>query len=462
MKVNVTKENVLITSCSPVNEGEYMVNKCEFLLPDCFEGLTVTAAFNNIPIPLMGNVCYIPSLKKGTASLGVYAYRETDEGLELMYSPKPAYFYVDNGSYNDDIGEEDIPGITEFEKYCAQISALAIPKTDIVREFDITGEYTSDQIMSAAAVKSFGESVVSALENNRDVIVSLEKKYESFTADVDSKVADIENNVFGLGNALQGKKNDTGNVVIGDVSPVAHSLGIRLSSDTLSDFSGITVRRRGKNLYGLEGRVLKDFGISDSNAVRKFDGKSMYLSISGSNYYSPGVGSYTYQEDEDKVTFQCGSAWYGLGIDVPVKASEKYTVSAESMDSASKIVVSFYDANGNYISYSTVGINKFFRTPENAHWMLVILTTASAGSVVSYTKLQIEQGVEVTPFEKYVPCESASADSSGNVLGITSAYPTAILEADDASVNISVDYNRDINVAFSELRSAIVALGGVV
>ena len=63
MKVKVTEENVVITECSCINEGEVGINECSFLLPECFEGLTVTAAFNNIPVPVVDNKCNVPSLK---------------------------------------------------------------------------------------------------------------------------------------------------------------------------------------------------------------------------------------------------------------------------------------------------------------------------------------------------------------------------------------------------------------
>ena len=59
--------------------------------------------------------------------------------------------------------------------------------------------------------------------------------------------------------------------------------------------------------------------------------------------------------------------------------------------------------------------------------------------------------------------------ADGTVEGVTSLYPytTLLLDSDDAntvanlgSVNISVEYNRDINKAFEELKNAIIATGG--
>lgn len=118
MKVKVTKELVIITECSCINEGEVCVNECLFQLPECFDDLSVTAAFNNIPVPVINGKCNIPSLKKGTAVLGVYAYKENEDGIELMYSPKPTAFFVNAGSYSDESAVESIPTISEFEQFC--------------------------------------------------------------------------------------------------------------------------------------------------------------------------------------------------------------------------------------------------------------------------------------------------------------------------------------------------------
>lgn len=157
MKVIVTKEAVVITEYSCINEGEVCVNTCYFDLPECFEGLSVTAAFNNIPVPVTDNQCNIPSLKKGTVTLGVYAYREDENGVTLMYSPKPTVFYVNVGSYSEEIGVEETPTVTEFEQYCRSFSAemqnLLVDTEKISNKVtEITEESTDEQYPSAKAV----------------------------------------------------------------------------------------------------------------------------------------------------------------------------------------------------------------------------------------------------------------------------------------------------------------------
>ena len=154
MKVKVTKESVCIIESVVVNEKELNVNVCDFVLPECFQGLTVTAAFNNIPVPLTGTQCYIPSLKSGTAILGVYAYKEEDGELSLMYSPKPACFYVNKGSYSEKTAVEEIPTVSEFERYCAKVSALTFPKSDVVSTVDLESDLNDTKVYSVGALNS--------------------------------------------------------------------------------------------------------------------------------------------------------------------------------------------------------------------------------------------------------------------------------------------------------------------
>ena len=218
MKVIITKETVVIAEYSCINEGEVCVNTCYFDLPECFEGLCVTAAFNNIPVPVTDNKCNIPSLKKGTVTLGVYAYREDENGVTLMYSPKPTVFYVNQGSYSEEIGVEETPSVTEFEKYCTQFSEMAMgilegaemPSNKVT---EITEESTDEQYPSAKATYTGILKEKSRANNN-------------------------------FANAVKGVAN--GSVVrIDDVSPIEHTVKINVQGD----IENTIVNRYGKNLF---------------------------------------------------------------------------------------------------------------------------------------------------------------------------------------------------------------------
>ena len=218
MKVIITKETVVIAEYSCINEGEVCVNTCYFDLPECFEGLCVTAAFNNIPVPVTDNKCNIPSLKKGTVTLGVYAYREDENGVTLMYSPKPTVFYVNQGSYSEEIGVEEMPSVTEFEKYCTQFSEMAMgilegAEMHSNKVTEITEESTDEQYPSAKATYTGILKEKSRANNN-------------------------------FANAVKGVAN--GPVVrIDDVSPIEHTVKINVQGD----IENTIVNRYGKNLF---------------------------------------------------------------------------------------------------------------------------------------------------------------------------------------------------------------------
>lgn len=157
MKVKVTKDTVIITEYTLVNAGEKGLNLCEFQLPEEFESLAVTAAFNNIPVPVKEDECIIPTLAKGTVTLGVYAYKEGEQGVELMYSPKPTVFYVNEGSYTDEVAVEENPTVGEYEKYCHQFGTALLEKVEGHEKASnkisaITESSTHDQYPSAKAV----------------------------------------------------------------------------------------------------------------------------------------------------------------------------------------------------------------------------------------------------------------------------------------------------------------------
>lgn len=121
MKVKVTEKRLTITELTEVFEGEFCVNRCDFCLPECFEGLSVTAIFNGIPVPLTDGKCIIPNLPNGNCVLGVYAYRKNGDEMELMYSPKPTMFFVGKGSYCKDTGVEVAPEVFDYETYCRML-----------------------------------------------------------------------------------------------------------------------------------------------------------------------------------------------------------------------------------------------------------------------------------------------------------------------------------------------------
>ena len=226
MKVRVTEDNVIITECSCINEGEVGVHECTFVLPECFDGLCVTAAFNNIPVSVVDNKCNVPSLKKGTTVLGVYAYKENSDGVELMYSPKPTSFFVNQGSYSDECGVENVPSISEFERLCRKYRDEIVERLENVEvDFDkvttISETSTDEEIPSAKAVFDLFSTVeVPDGDTGKcDCIASegaftVTPKYKPFTRIIN----DCQNIADWNTNNLSNCEADTENYILGNQS----------------------------------------------------------------------------------------------------------------------------------------------------------------------------------------------------------------------------------------------------
>lgn len=164
MRVEVTEKKVMITQISEVYEGEFGINRCDFTLPESFEGLSVTAIFNGVPVPLVDGKCIIPSLNKGNCILGVYAYRKNGEDLELMYSPKPTVFFVDEGSFCSDINAQTVPEISDLESYCSMLQEYWKEILSVNTLHEYTEAATEYQIYSAKAINEMYHSLLEDIE----------------------------------------------------------------------------------------------------------------------------------------------------------------------------------------------------------------------------------------------------------------------------------------------------------
>lgn len=108
MQVIVDKHTVTLVKNEIVNEGEYNVQSCNFQFSSDYDGLPKIAIFKTgtvtKQIMLSGNTCITPEevlQTTGIVGLGVYAYQTDGDNLTLRYSPTPAVFTVEPGSYDE-------------------------------------------------------------------------------------------------------------------------------------------------------------------------------------------------------------------------------------------------------------------------------------------------------------------------------------------------------------------------
>ena len=254
---------------------------------------------------------------------------------------------------------------------------------EIMNETDQTFEPTSTK---AASGKAVAEAVT--IEQNR------------------------ANNTFS--NALKGTASGSA-ILIDDVSPVSHEMGVRV---------------RGKNLV-----------------------------------------------DDSKRSLAGGGIFFGFTQSIiPIKLSKgTYTFSVVTADGTT---TNLYIKNSDNTKtlFSAYSRNKLTFTLSESQDILLSVYKSGYTSTDDVVTAQLELGTTATAYTPYVPDVTAvkviksnasgeavaeyTPTADGTVNGVTSLYPNTTLMTDTEGVLINCEYNRDINKAFAELQQAIISLGG--
>ena len=278
---------------------------------------------------------------------------------------------------------------------------------------------------------------------------------KKYVDDTTNNVKSYANNNFA--NALKGSASS--NVVrLTDVSPIEHTLTVKLKNKNLFDISSVV---------GFQ-------------TIRDLTYQSYYGSVS-----------------EDK-TVTCRYGAYGQGLVLKdwskyLKAGT-YTISADC----------YYPTTANTVKYEiTANLPQFGISSQNqsktitpdtwtrlsftvnvaseGNCYLLLQPVGNAGAFypidVKFKNIQLEQGSAATSYSPYIADFSTvgitrygdtaadepqtySPTSDGEVSAVTSLYPVTTLISDTDGLIIEAEYNRDINKAFAELQQAILSMGG--
>ena len=229
MKILVGQHELKIDKKDKVNQNEYKVTKCEFEFDEAITNdLVKIALFTNSAGTykqyIINNECDIPAEileKQETTTLGVYAYKEENEELELRYSPEEIKFYVSNGSYKENA--ENTEPITPTDKEQME-QALQNGLNDINNKIDEVDEKLDGIETAIEETNNLNLDVSDKVDG--DVTVTLTKKDASTKTVVISdgtslqfmwqgtslgiKTEDMEEYTFVDLQGIQGKKGDTG------------------------------------------------------------------------------------------------------------------------------------------------------------------------------------------------------------------------------------------------------------
>ena len=149
MKVVVNKDIVKIDKDEIFHAGEYNIHDCTFEFSEEYSENLVKKALFGIgskyyETVILDNHCEIPyeALKEtGTVVLGVYAYEIIEEKLQLRYSPKYDVFSVNQGSYQENIENQEEVTPSQYEQY---MQALQNGLNDIQNAIDGLNQRAED------------------------------------------------------------------------------------------------------------------------------------------------------------------------------------------------------------------------------------------------------------------------------------------------------------------------------
>ena len=220
------------------------------------------------------------------------------------------------------------------------------------------------------------------------------------------------------------KATKSGTVIIADdVSPLEHSLNVRLTSDTITDFSGVSVTRKGINLF---------------NPVENFEASNkVYVSL-----------------EDDVFTMSAPSAQVFINnAKTVVTPAGKYTITLFPLEDYSDFnaFIYFYNKDGGKTSISTGTIGVAFGTYSytfTAYEDFILSIGGAYGHLYNGERkfrVMLEEGTVDNPkYSAFVEPQTVAANKYGTVKGLTSASPMT-LYSDNADVIIHCEYNKDIN-----------------
>ena len=231
-------------------------------------------------------------------------------------------------------------------------------------------------------------------------------------------------------NALKGSKSGSA-ILIDDVSPIEHNMIVRVSSDTLTDLSTVTIYKYGKNLFNLN-KV-------QNATLTTYMNKPCLSYVDGAKYF---VYTSNFKEDT-QYTFTTKAYREDGVINKPITVTFWYTDGTRR----SQIM----DAGKIYSITSTAG-KTLTKISGNDNY--------GKKCYIDLSVTQLEIGTTASEYEPFIKPVDYKPRPDGVVNGVTSLYPNTTLTTDTNGVLIECEYNRDINKAFAELQQAIISLGG--
>ena len=222
-------------------------------------------------------------------------------------------------------------------------------------------------------------------------------------------------------------------VMVDDVSEIPHDVGVRLKSDTITDFSGISVTRYGGNLFDCltATRYENNYGRDNSIVVDRTENSMTVRKTTNDSYE---FAMFALPDNLMGQTITVCAEWTSSGNNAGY-----IRVNWDTQFEGTNIIAG---STNSGVSASGVVPDK----PSNATHLALLLypangSTGVIGDEICYKNIMVNIGDKTLKFEPY-NTKTVQANADGTVDGIKSLCPVMTLYADVSGVELTVDYHK--------------------
>lgn len=216
-----------------------------------------------------------------------------------------------------------------------------------------------------------------------------------------------------------------------DVSPIEHEIKIKLTAESNhSDFSGVTLKRYGKNLL--------PYPYKNTNIDYTFNGINYKVKSDGTVVLNGTANEQSY--------FILAGLVLNKGV--------YYLSGCPSGGEGSTYSIYFqYDNFSYYKADYGSGVKIDISEKKNCAVAITIGKNTAVSNLIF--KPMLEVGSKLTDFEERRTAVAYTPAVDGTVTGVTSISPDTTFLSDTDGIIINAEYNRDLNKAISELYALV-------
>lgn len=201
----------------------------------------------------------------------------------------------------------------------------------------------------------------------------------------------------------------------------------------VSDLTGVTVSRHGKNLFKVTPNTINGVTISKKNDYFVLNGTA-----TASNNFVVSIG-------------HLPAGKYTLSANNPANNGVNYSL-VDVFSSNPYSIIAIHDAVNNGVATGQLA--------ESAEYLCRVRIENGVVYNNFIIKPQLEVGDTATDYEAYTEPATYIPAADGTVSGVTSLSPCMTILTDTEGVIVECEYNRDTNKVIEKLTNAIIALGG--